>query len=232
MATYDDAFFRNRSGSRRSADVVVPLVLDLTQPSSVVDVGCGTGSWLAVFNEHGVEDVLGVDGDYVPRDTLEIPVSSFEPRDLTQPFSLERRFDLAVSLEVAEHLPKSAAQGFVASLTALSDVVLFSAAVPGQYGQHHVNEQWQDWWADLFAKRDYVPIDCIRPLIWEDDRVEFWYAQNTLVYVRRSELERRARLRDQYERGGLKELRVVHPRRLQLWPHRALFDRLRALLRR
>ena len=135
---YDRRFYEeSRDGSLASARVVVPLILDLVPVKSVCDVGCGVAPWLSVFRERGVHDILGVDGDYVDTKLLCIPADRFIPLDLSQPVTLERRFDLVVSLEVAEHLPESRAASFVHDLTALASVVMFSAAVPGQDGTHH-----------------------------------------------------------------------------------------------
>jgi SAM-dependent methyltransferase len=218
MSPYTNAYYQSlREGARRSARVVVPLVLRLLQPRKVVDVGCGQGSWLAVFREHGIEDILGIDGDYVDRGQLEIPPERFLSWDLTRPLRLERSFDLAVSLEVAEHLPADGAGAFVESLTALAPVVLFSAAAPYQGGQNHINEQWPAYWAKWFAARDYVPIDCLRRHLWDDDRVEWWYAQNMLLFARRVYLERLPLLRQEYERAGGTAPSLVHPKRYLEW---------------
>ena len=187
----------------------MPQVLELLRPRSVVDVGCGCGTWLAVFRRHGVEDVLGIDGDYVDREQLDIPREQFFPHDLMTRLRLGRTFDLAMSLEVAEHLPPEAATGFVASLTRLAPRVLFSAAVPHQGGEGHVNRQWPAYWAELFGAHGYVAIDCFRRGLWLDERVEWWYAQNVLLYVRRDRLDEAlerelARLEDH-------TLPLVHP---------------------
>ena len=189
MSGYDRAFFEaHRGGAESSAEVLVPQVVELLGPRSVVDVGCGSGTWLSVFRRHGVEDVLGIDGAYVDTEVLEIPGDWFVPHDLTRPLRLERSFDLAVSLEVAEHLPPEAAGTFVDSLVGLAPHVLFSAAVPHQGGEGHVNGQWPAYWAAIFAEHDYLPVDCFRRRLWRDERVEWWYAQNVLLYVRRDSL--------------------------------------------
>ena len=150
-----------------SAEVVVPMVMELVHPRSVTDLGCGLGTWLSVFREAGVEDVLGVDGEYVRLESLEIPKERFVAHDLRQPFAAGRRSDLSMSLEVAEHLSPEYAAPFVTTLTRLAPVVLFSAAVPGQGGTEHVNEQWPSYWAQLFRERGYLPVDCLRRHLWD-----------------------------------------------------------------
>ncbi|MEM8613038.1 MAG: methyltransferase domain-containing protein [Cyanobacteria bacterium P01_H01_bin.105] len=192
MATlprYETDFFEAlRQGARQSAEVIVPLVVDWLRPSRVVDLGCGDGTWLAVFQACGVQDIVGIDGRYVDPDILQIATDYFVPRDLSQPVSLERVFDLAISLEVAEHLPAASASGFIASLVKLSNVVLFSAAIPHQGGKHHINEQWPSYWATLFQAHGYVAVDALREKIWEHPAVEPWYAQNCLLFVRSDRL--------------------------------------------
>jgi SAM-dependent methyltransferase len=170
-------------GARRSADVIVPLLLELTRPTSVIDVGCGVGTWLSVFRRLGVADIFGVDGPHVDVAALEIPPTSFRSVDLRQPLSLERTFDLVLCLEVAEHLPAESAAAFVDSLTRLGSVVAFSAAIPYQGGVGHVNEQWPAYWIGLFEEREFVVLDALRPRLWDNPHVEWWYAQNILVFV-------------------------------------------------
>ena len=214
-----DFYVANAEGARRSARVVVPLILELVHPESVVDVGCGVGAWLAVFRECGVMDIAGLDGKDLDPGLLQIPADRFRVADLTQPLRLDRRFDLAISLEVAEHLPPECAEGFVESLTRMAPVVMFSAAIPGQGGTHHVNERWPDYWAGLFGTRDYVALDCVRREVWDDENVEYWYAQNTLVFVASDRLDQYPRLRAEHGGANSRALSVVHPRK-----YRALMD--------
>ena len=155
---YTDRFYEvDLAGSFRSAQRIVPLLRSLIDPRSVLDVGCGNGAFLKAFSLAGVADILGVDGDYVPRERLLIDMANFRPTDLAKPLALGRRFDLVMSLEVAEHLPAAAAPSFVRSLVEHGDVVFFSAAVPGQRGANHVNEQWPSYWAKLFAAHGMRP---------------------------------------------------------------------------
>jgi SAM-dependent methyltransferase len=186
VGPYNAEFFRSlRDGIRRSASVVVPLLIDICRPQSVIDVGCGTGHWLAAFRGRGVTDVLGVDGPWVPRVQREIPEDLFLEHDLAQPLNLDRSFDLALCLEAAEHLPPEAALPLVESLTRIAPIVAFSAAIPHQGGDGHVNEQWPSYWAKLFASCGYDCFDSLRQRLWADDAVEFWYRQNMLCLVAR-----------------------------------------------
>jgi len=213
---YDAQFYtRISDGSRRSAAILLRIVFDLVRPHSVVDVGCGVGTWTAVALELGATEVLGIDGDYVDRSQLQIPHACFMPCDLRKPLRLERRFDLAISLEVAEHLPAECAETFVESLVRLAPVVLFSAAVPGQGGDHHVNEKWPAYWAELFARYDFEALDCVRPLVWNDAQIECWYRQNTILYARRDYLLRYPEPRSIGARG--QPLPLVHPALLAMY---------------
>lgn len=205
---YGEGFYAaQRAGSVRSARSIMPMVIEYLHPSSAVDVGCGVGTWLSVLRESGVSDVCGIDGDHVRRDALLIPEELFVAADLTRGVSLNRTFDLAISVEVAEHLPATHAEGFVKTLVSLAPAVLFSAAIPGQGGAHHVNERWQSHWAELFRAWDYEPLDLFRGRIWNDPNVEAFYAQNLLLYV---EPGARARI----TASECPPLDVVHPR---LW---------------
>jgi SAM-dependent methyltransferase len=184
-AYFDSTYFGWQGDSaERSARAVVPLVLERLRPASVVDVGSGTGGWLKVFREHGVDDVMGVDGPYVEQAALRIQPHEFVGRDLNEPFELGRQFDLAISLEAAHYVPEARAPALVESIAALAPAVLFGAAVPHQPGGPGRNAQWPAWWAALFAQHGFRAEDWLRPLVWEDPQVDWWYAQNTILYLR------------------------------------------------
>jgi hypothetical protein len=181
----NDFFDYINAGSLASARVVAPIVFSWLHPESLLDVGCGAGAWCKIWSECGIGDhVTGTDGNYVDRAHLLIPPESFHAQDLTQPFDLNLRFDLVTSLEVAEHIPEQFADVFVDNLVKHGDVVLFSAAVPGQGGEFHVNEQPLGYWRKKFAARAYRCFDPIRPRIAASKKVEPWYRYNTLLYIR------------------------------------------------
>ncbi len=179
---YNERFFSSHhEASYRSATVVLPLVFSIFQPHSVVDIGCGTGTWLRAADQLGAHEYHGYDGSH--SNQLLIPPERFTLADLSLPLAAPRRFDLAMCCEVAEHVPAASAATLVDTVAGFSNVVLFSAAIPGQGGTHHVNEQWPAYWQKLFEARGFSAYDCLRPRIWNDPQVEWWYRQNLVVYV-------------------------------------------------
>jgi len=184
MTTYDAKFFDYvNSGAIQSAKRLLPFLLSELKINSVLDVGCGQGAWLSIWKELGIEDIVGIDGNYVERDHLLIPETSFLSHNLTEPFDLGRHFDLVQSLEVAEHLPEESAADFIDSLVKHGDLVLFSAAPKGQGGDNHINEQDYDYWRLIFAQHDYIAIDYLRPLINSEKSIEAWYRYNPILYI-------------------------------------------------
>ncbi len=209
---YDAAFFESlHDGASRSAAAAVPLLCAFFHPRSVVDVGCGTGLWLAAFRAQGVIDVLGIDGPWVPGSQRAIPEALFREHDLARPLTLDRRFDLALCLEAAEHLPAEAAPLLVESLTRLAPVVVFSAAIPHQGGDGHVNEQWPSYWARLFGSRGYEVVPFLRQSLWNRSDLEVWYRQNMLCFAARAQRDRLAPLSRASADADLSLLDVVHP---------------------
>jgi SAM-dependent methyltransferase len=167
----------------RSAQRIVPELSAVVPVRNVVDFGCGQGAWLSAWAAAGAA-VTGVDGPYIDRRGLLIDPRDFHPADLSAPIDLGRQFDLVQSLEVAEHLPAAKAAQFVDTLTAHGACVLFSAAVPGQGGENHLNEQPLGYWRAIFRERGYWAVDYLRPLIRHDPAIARWYRCNIMLYVR------------------------------------------------
>jgi SAM-dependent methyltransferase len=196
--------------SLRSAEIVVPLVNTYVRPRSVLDVGCKHGEWLTVFSRNGAVRVLGYDRQKRADRGLLIAGADFRVADLNEPLALDDQFDLAVCLEVAEHLFPRAAAALVATLTSVAPVVLFSAATPGQGGHGHVNEQPRAHWHALFERHGFAPIDCLRPQLWQDPRVAFWYRKNILFYARVATLPALPALHAEARIERASDLELVH----------------------
>jgi 2-polyprenyl-3-methyl-5-hydroxy-6-metoxy-1,4-benzoquinol methylase len=194
-----------------AASIVAPIVNELLhgclppmERRSIVDFGCGLGTWLKVFKEHGAARILGLDGKWVNRELLFKNIAEHEFRyvDLEAPIALGQTFDLAVSLEVAEHVSEHGADAFVQSLCNASRVILFSAAIPGQGGFNHINEQFPSYWMAKFKKHGYVFHDIVRSKIWNNSEIEIHYRQNMFIVAHESVNISETMLNDVKNGGG------------------------------
>ena len=217
MERYDHNFYDALSSTALpSARRIVPILRGLMEIRSVVDIGCGSGAWLAVFKESGTERILGVDGYWVDESQLLVPRECFRRMDLTKPLAVEGRFDLAVNLEVAEHLPREYADDFIGELCRRAPAILFSAAIPEQGGLNHVNEQWPDYWAALFERRGYRTIDVLRLMLWDDPEVTWWYKQNLLLFADEAIIAASPGLAAARAKTRTPPLSLVHPERFMI----------------
>lgn len=210
---YDKDFFAElEDGSYLSAKKILPLVQAVFNPLSVVDIGCGVGYWLKVWKEDlKVDDILGLEGSYVTSDLFRIDIKYLQTADLKLPLNLNRKYDLVMSMEVAEHIPENCADVFISNLVNAGDIILFSAAIIGQLGTYHVNEQMPEYWAKKFLVHDYVPVDLIRPKIWNDKEIQYWYRQNALLFIKRSSLKNFPQLKFSAEETDANLLTRIHP---------------------
>jgi SAM-dependent methyltransferase len=210
---YNDEFYKKRQDfAIQSAREIVPLIIDLFNPTSVIDVGCANGTWLSVFKELGVEDIIGIDGKWVDQDLLLIPSQNFLVHNLEEPLHLTRKFDLVTSIEVAEHLSPERANSFIEELTKLAPIIVFSAAIPEQGGTGHINEQWPEYWAKKFKDNNYLVFDYLRPKIWNNDKVNVVHAQNILIFVNENHITKIKELKDYNSYIDVTNLSYVHPR--------------------
>jgi SAM-dependent methyltransferase len=202
---YDERFYERQVASAIvSAEIYLKFLWQFFQPRSVLDVGCGRGAWLKVCHDLGSTALFGLDGRWNNQSLMIDPAIKFESIDLNKPFRLPEKVDLAITLEVAEHLAPATAAQFVQCLAEASDSVLFSAAYAGQGGIGHINEQPHSYWADLFAKLDFVPFDLFRSRFWGEENVCYWYRQNVFLYVRKDSAPYR-----QMKACGLREMENI-----------------------
>ena len=192
------------------------MIIKLFTPKSIIDFGCGLGTWLKVFKENGVNKIIGVDGSYVEKNDLLIPDECFISCDFDDPDRVietinDAKFDLAVSLEVAEHISAENSEKFISMLTLSSNIVLFSAAIPYQGGRNHINEQWQSYWAKKFQGRGFVAVDCIRPIIWSNRNIQYYYRQNIILYIKESIISDKKLQVSPTSMHDLLQLDLVHP---------------------
>jgi cyclopropane fatty-acyl-phospholipid synthase-like methyltransferase len=182
---YGNRFYeRIAARSSSSAQQILQIVYGLGTPGAVLDVGCGRGTWLVVCRALGSALLHGIDGDWLSQEQMLDQSILFRSVDLETTIPrLDRRYDLVISMEIAEHLSEGRADEFVDLLCSAGDIVLFSAAIPFQGGKNHLNERWQSHWAGKFAQRGYECFDAIRPAVWHMPDVEWWYQQNAFLYV-------------------------------------------------
>lgn len=191
MKAYNTSYYNDiKEGSLESAHQLVPFILEHIKPSSVLDVGCGIGTWLSVFKQLGITDITGMDGDYVDQGMMLIDKQHFIPADLAKGFTVPKKYDLVLCLEVAEHLHPEHAGHFIRSLCAAGDLILFSAAIPGQGGVQHFNEQFPGYWAALFSQHGFAVYDVLRKKIWDNKKIDTCYRQNVFFFVKETETGR------------------------------------------
>ncbi|WP_147125830.1 methyltransferase domain-containing protein [Shimia ponticola] len=186
MHDYSSMFEAHDKGRERRTRVarnLASLLIKYHQPKSVIDLGCGMGFFLSAMKVHGA-DIHGVDGPWVADLDCAVDDSVYTIHDLNAPYRTEKRYEMASSLEVAEHLNAERSDDFVAELTALSDYVLFSAAIPGQKGAGHINCQWQGNWAERFASHGYRCFDPFRRQLFAMEEMAIWFKQNLLFFVK------------------------------------------------
>lgn len=205
---YDDTFYKNRNEQTKyAARKIINILFDYFEVESAIDIGCGVGTWLNELKNQGIKKVKGLDGDYVNRKYLVIDNNEFVPTDISDTINVKEKYDLAISLEVAEHLPIERAKSFVSDLCKMSDVVMFSAAIKFQGGDNHINEQRISYWIQLFKNNGYEVMDIIRPEIWTDIKIPVWYRENMVIFVNKYKFDKSF-----YQKKSEKSiLDMVHP---------------------
>ena len=148
----------------------------------IIDFGCGVGGWLSAAKDMGAKSILGIEGEYIRQAHTVIPQEFIETHDLTTyNFDWKKKFDVALTIEVAEHLPETSADRFCRTLVDASDFIVFSAARVGQTGIGHINEQPLGYWVSKFWSLGYVPLEVFRPYLAHDKNVYPWLRMNLIM---------------------------------------------------
>jgi len=191
---------------------------------SLLDFGCGTGSWLRAAASLGLADLVGLDAVELSADLLVCDKSFIKLVDLDSIIDFGRRFDVVLSLEVAEHLPQESAHNLIRTITSHADLCLFSVAIPFQNGQYHINCQWPSYWQAIFNKHGFMCSDDIRPIMWDMD-VDPWYKQNIFRAHRSSCAGTEGRILSLVHRDMLNHISLARNS-----PMKRLFDKARSFL--
>jgi SAM-dependent methyltransferase len=191
-SVYTRSYYRDvvEDSAKESAVKISNSIVNELAPKRVIDVGCGTGALLGALRDKGC-DVFGLEYSKAGLDycvTRGLPVKSFDIK--TDTFTPEEPFNLAVSMEVAEHLPESSADQYISLLVNLAEVIVFTAATPGQGGLDHINEQPHSYWISKFAEKGFN-YHREQSKLWRQDwkhssTVSSWYYQNLMIFERQS----------------------------------------------
>jgi 2-polyprenyl-3-methyl-5-hydroxy-6-metoxy-1,4-benzoquinol methylase len=186
---YDKKFFTNTiKFEKSSAKAVVDILVKYFKPRSVVDIGCGCGIYLAEFAKRGIE-ILGYDGSPAAL-ANSLVGDKIKLHDLCKPLNLNKKFDLCLSVEIAEHLPTECADVLIQTLTNASDTVVFTAATPGQGPRSigHINEQPHEYWVEKFKEMNFSLEEKLTIKIkteMEANKVVWWVTKNLLIFKNR-----------------------------------------------
>lgn len=184
---YENLYDIIREGCQSSAFIVMGELAQQFRLPRCLDVGCGEGWWAYWAKKSGLSDyVAGIDNDGFDA-PCKAELDAWVKADFanrTVLFSGDR-YDLTICLEMAEHLPESRADDLVRFLCNSSkELILFSAAIPGQGGMGHINEQWPSYWLEKFNALGWFADGSYRDIFWDNKSVEPWYSQNMFVLDR------------------------------------------------
>jgi hypothetical protein len=194
---------REYEANKYSAGVVLDILSEyLPDMKTMLDVGCGMGAWMDAATQRGITPT-GIEGEWAKEEGV-----SHHEFDLSQPFNLNRKFDLVTCIEVAEHIPPDCADTLIDSLCRHGDVIVFSAAIPFQGGVNHVNERFLGYWREKFLKRGYLFCDIFRSSLWEKNDILWWLRQNCVAFVHYPLYRTNTRLRTCW---GDPPTDIIHP---------------------
>ena len=154
---YDEKYYERRllNAVREDTNYMGNMLIREFNPNSIIDIGCGVGNLLEPFLANGIK-IKGIEGNPAAFEYAVVPKENLTQHDLREPYYPECEYDLAISIEVAEHLSKRFADTFVDTIARCSGTAVITAATPGQGGTHHVNEQPHEYWISKFEERNFL----------------------------------------------------------------------------
>lgn len=181
---YDADFFSEAyEVSFKSAQLYFEHLSLLYNFQTIIDVGAGAGAWSHAAIEAGKQPI-SVDGKWVDKIEKKCDKLNYYYQDLNESLNISIKGDLAVCVEVAEHLDPDRSHSFIEDLCSIAPVIVFGAALPRQGGSGHINCHPHSYWIDIFKQNGYYALDAFRSIFWYDGRVGPWYTQNTFLFVR------------------------------------------------
>ena len=184
----DEAFFKKISSPEhhKTYKKIAGSIIKHINPESVVDYGCGTAWIMYYLHSRGVVDIKGIEVSEHAKPFIDKKIiDKILFGSITQKVDFNRRFDLAVCLEVAEHIDEAYSDIIVENLCRNSDRVLFSAAYKGQGGYGHVNEQSMEYWIEKFNANNFKLNKKLTKKIrtrLKNGKVKPWYHKNSRVF--------------------------------------------------
>lgn len=185
MSIYNKEYF-NEGIFSTDYDFVAKVIMDCYQPKSIIEFGCGNGSLSIALNGLGAA-IDAVDG-YSEPDFSNYPEISFKRVDLNNRDEINnhingRQYDLAICTEVAEHLQPESSRYLITSMARCAPVLIFSAAVPHQEGNGHINCQSRAFWHNLFTSEGFKLQDSLREVLRTNSDLAIWYKLNLVDYI-------------------------------------------------
>lgn len=208
--SYSDTYFdKHEMAARNSARQVVPFVMSVLRPTSIADVGCGSGQWTKEFISNGVRKAYAFDAFASPCWGVTANSVEFQKIDLENRVADFPDVELVCWLEVAEHLSESSCSRILSDIVERTDAILFSCALPGQGGTGHISERRLSDWVSDFEEVGFCCEDILRPRFWNDEDISWWYRQNTVIFVKENSVASNAILK--FQLPTFRGMDLIHP---------------------
>jgi cyclopropane fatty-acyl-phospholipid synthase-like methyltransferase len=160
---YNDEFFLwHLTYAREYSMKTMDWYIDAYKPTSVVDFGCGIGSYLESCYNKGIKNIAGYDigGEYAQKYTPDFLYPFIEYCDCTKPIKTQQKYECVISFETIEHIEPSGTNVFIENLVNATDFdkgrILFTGAPPEQEGCGHINCRDKQEWIEIFAEQDFT----------------------------------------------------------------------------